>query len=70
MLKLTWFFLLFSFLPKINLAQKASENEILVRKVADEIINETVLGFEGNDNQKFYKNLGRNPGKCTSKIRK
>ena len=30
-------------------------NEALVRKIADQIIKETVLGFEGTENKKFYK---------------
>ncbi|MCU7547551.1 glycoside hydrolase family 88 protein [Chitinophagaceae bacterium LB-8] len=32
----------------------AQSNETLVRKIADQIINETKLGFEGTENKQFY----------------
>jgi unsaturated rhamnogalacturonyl hydrolase len=53
--------LLLSFLPGFIFAQKATENELLVRKVADQIIRETVMGFEGTDNKKLYKTSAEIP---------
>lgn len=61
MKKFALIILLFGFLPRFIFAQKASENELLVRKVADQIIQETVLGFQSDDNKTFYKTSAEIP---------
>jgi rhamnogalacturonyl hydrolase YesR len=42
----------FCFAPAVMLC--AQSNEALVRKIADQIIKETKLGFEGTENKQFY----------------
>jgi rhamnogalacturonyl hydrolase YesR len=42
----------FGFAPILQLS--AQSNEALVRKIADQIITETKLGFEGTENKQFY----------------
>ena len=37
------------------LAANAQSNEEVVRKIADQIIKETILGFKGTDNNQFYQ---------------
>ncbi|MXV17216.1 glycoside hydrolase family 88/105 protein [Hufsiella ginkgonis] len=39
----------------------AQENEALVRKIADQVIRETKLGFEGADNKQFYASAAAIP---------
>ncbi|MEI6946945.1 glycoside hydrolase family 88 protein [Paraflavisolibacter sp. H34] len=39
----------------------AQSNEALVRKIADQVMKETVLGFEGVDNKQFYASAAAIP---------
>ena len=45
----------------------AQSNEMLVRKIADQVIKETVLGFEGIEDKKFYANYTEIPSSVNVK---
>ncbi len=58
------------FLPAAIFAQNITENEVLVRKVADQIISETDLGFTGIDNHKLYKTSAEIPENVKVRVNK
>ncbi|WP_207427211.1 glycoside hydrolase family 105 protein [Pedobacter sp. SYSU D00535] len=43
------------FLTLTSLQSQAQNNEEVVRKIANQILKETVLGFEGTNDKRFYK---------------